>query len=207
MTHFTDERWADFVRQTAAQADMAKMQSHLDQGCVDCRKTWELWSKVAAAARRDAQTEVPSELMHLAETRFAVSHPARETVGVAQAAKLMFDSLMQPSAAGLRSSAASCRQLMYQSGSCCIDVRIESRPEKSRISLIGQIQDALSSESMAQLPISLVEGKRTVAATETNSLGEFHMEFERTNKLSLSIGLRNKTLVMPLPGAPSEAKG
>lgn len=207
MTHFTDERWADFVRQTAAQADVAKMQSHLDQGCADCRKAWELWSKVATAARRDAQTEVPSELVHLAATQFAVNLPKPQTVGVAHVAQLMFDSFLQPSAAGVRSSGASCRQLMYQTGSCCIDVRIETRPEKSRISLIGQIQDALSSDSMAQLPISLVEGKRTVVATETNSLGEFHMEFERSNKLSLSIGLRNKTLVMPLPGAPSEAKG
>lgn len=208
MMHFTDKLWVDFVRHTASPSDMAAMQSHLDQGCDRCAKAYALWSKVAAVARRDAQAAVPTELLHLAKARFIANPPAREASGVAaHLAQLVFDSLMQPSAAGVRSAASSCRQLMYQTGSCCIDVRIESLPEKSRISLIGQIQDNLSTDSMAALPVSLVEGKRTVVATETNSLGEFHMEFERNSKLSLSIGLRRKTLVMPLPGAPQEEIG
>jgi len=207
MSHFTDELWVDFVRHTASSSDSASMQSHLDQGCDRCRKAHALWTKVAAVAQRDAQTEVPPELLHLVKTRFTLDRPATVSTGVAHVAQLMFDSLMQPAAAGFRSPSASCRQLMYQTGSCCVDVRMESLPEKSKISLVGQIQDNLSTDSMAALPVSLVEGKRTVVATETNSLGEFHMEFERANKLSLSIGLRNKTLVMPLPGTPQESKG
>lgn len=206
MTHFTDEHWIDFVRYTASEADRAAMQKHLDQGCDRCRKACDLWTKVTAAARRDAGAEVPPELVHLAKASFAVNPPAPVEDGVACLAQLMFDSLLQPAAAGMRSPGASCRQLMYQTGSCCIDVRIESLPERSRISLIGQIQDNLATDSMASLPVSLVEGKRTVVTTETNSLGEFHMEFERANKLSLSIGLRHKTLVMPLPGTPQESK-
>jgi hypothetical protein len=202
MSHFAEENWVDFVRNTLVAGRRSEMQAHLDRQCDACQGAWKLWSNIADVARRDAQVQLPAELLRGAEARFSLLEAASS--GIADFAALVFDSRIQPATAGMRSANSTCRQLMYQTGTYCVDVRMESQPLKSKISLVGQIQDKAPTGSLEALPISLVEGSRTVVSTETNSMGEFHMEFERANKLSISIALRGKTLVMPLPETPWE---
>lgn len=86
----------------------------------------------------------------------------------------MFDSLARHAVAGVRSTAASNRQLLYRAGDYSVDLQIAALDE-SRADLMGQVLRAgeAAFESVSGLALELVRKGETVCSTSTDEMGEF----------------------------------
>jgi len=105
-------------------------------GCVECRTLWELF--VAFAGTAEARlTAAPSAWVERALA--IVARPGRENILSRLAAKLVFDSWLEPSYAGLRGVRdADARRLEWQSGPWHLDLRAEAVPDGWEI--VAQVQ-------------------------------------------------------------------
>ena len=106
-------------------------------------------------------------------------------VGVA---RLLYDSLRMHGPVGVRSSQATGRRFVYEHNNTTIDVQLNTQPGSNRISLMGQVLDGnkplVSYENMA---VVLNARNRTLARTTTNRQGEFRLQFEFAENVSLEI--------------------
>jgi hypothetical protein len=106
-------------------------------------------------------------------------------------ARLIFDSLTQPLAPGLRSQALAPRQQLFTRGRFRIDTRLEPSPGRGtlRTSLVGQVIERPAPRSAAQPgeapTVLLYAADRPLAAANANRYGEFHLEFEPAEDLRL----------------------
>jgi CheY-like chemotaxis protein len=109
--------------------------------------------------------------------------------------RIIFDSFQSPLSAGVRSlSPAGVRHLAYQHKSTIIDLSIELPKGSDRISLAGQVLDAEKKND--GLSVLLVSGVSTLMRTATNQFGEFHLEFESTEDVSLEIRLGERSWIL-----------
>jgi len=116
-----------------------------------------------------------------------------------QGVRLVFDSFLQPSEAGIRGS-ASARQFLFETDELYVDLRLD--PQAERVSLVGQIMDRTRATQAVQgLPIHLQQGLLQLKATNTNQFGEFQFEFDAGTDFYISIVRNEKpTIVLPLYG-------
>jgi hypothetical protein len=121
-------------------------------------------------------------------------------------ATLVFDSFQTPAAAGIRGAFTSARQLLYRSGSVCIDMRMQPKPGTDSMVLVGQLLDSASpTQGMGDVSVSLVCEGDTVACKKTNDFGEFDFGFETLHHSQLIIGIgKRKTIVVPVPDSVIE---
>jgi len=111
-------------------------------------------------------------------------------------ARLIFDSLRYPLPTGVRGFSSGPRQLAYQHKKTIIDLSIEFQERSGRMSLAGQVLDGERRGKNDGLPVVLVNGMGTVARTATNPSGEFQMECECPEDLSLEIRLGERSWVL-----------
>jgi hypothetical protein len=196
--HFSDGSWADFARNLVTPSVKATMQRHIDDGCKQCEATLLIWHGVVSVAKEDGFYAPPDDTL-----RVAKSHFAGVAVGVKTSlpARLVFDSSLQPVAAGLRGKVSS-QQFLYEADDYVIDLRLEPQRELDRISLVGQVLNRAKTHRAAQgLLVRLLKGVLPVANTATNDFGEFQLEFDAGHDLSIAIGLdEEKVIVLPLHG-------
>jgi DNA-binding NarL/FixJ family response regulator len=107
---------------------------------------------------------------------------------VMNAARLVFDSFLQPMPAGVRSvSQLPFRQLVYRSGSLMADVWLEPQTE-SNVALVGQIVDSNKPDRQSDLTSVVLHGpKGRIAYATTNKFGEFHLSFDFEPSVTLEI--------------------
>jgi len=109
---------------------------------------------------------------------------------------LLYDSLRMHGAIGVRSSLASGRRFVYEHNNTTIDVKLDTQPGSSRISLIGQVLEGTkplsSHENMA---VILNARNRTLARTTTNRQGEFILQFEFSEDVSLEIRVGERSWI------------
>jgi len=209
MTHFTLEQWADFARQNVSPAEGSKMQQHLKDGCSQCAETLELIRKVADLAGREGSYEPPQESLRFTKSLFS-SIPSRTTNMVQDFMELMFDSFMQPQAAGIRAALVSSRQLLYRKGDCCIDMRIEHAAGAKDAILIGQVLDSgEQNRGVGSILVQLMSGETVIANTATTSHGEFQFQFMPADSLQLCFGVSSQNCfwikIPPLETLPESA--
>lgn len=198
--HFQAERWADLVRNVISDRDRAEMESHLSRGCESCKSEFQAWSRVASISRDERKFEPPQDALHMAKTQLALQRPEPTSSGIRDIAALVMDSFSAPAMAGVRSRQSSSRQLLYQQGSCVIDVRVELKPSSSKLNIIGQVQDSQMVESdFKKVSVCVLTGNSLVMHTTTSNTGEFHLEIEAVEKLSLQVGLEGRSIVLPVP--------
>lgn len=114
---------------------------------------------------------------------------AREALRrVMNAARLVFDSFLQPMPAGVRSvSQLPFRQLVYRSGSLMADLWLEPQTE-SNVALVGQIVDSNKPDRPLDLTSVVLHGpKGRIAYATTNQFGEFHLSFDFEPSVTLEI--------------------
>ena len=111
-------------------------------------------------------------------------------------ARMIFDSFRHPLAAGVRGSTTGTRQLAYQHKSTIIDLSIELADGSGRISLAGQVLDGERKGKNDGLPVLLVSGNGTLARTATNKFGEFQVECDFPEDVSLEIRLGERSWVL-----------
>ena len=101
---------------------------------------------------------------------------------------LVFDSFRQPELAGVRSTGALPRQLLYKAGRYTIKVQVEPGAASDRLCIVGQILDEQDPAAVLRdIAVSAMKGTRTLGRTHTNRMGEFHLEPDATEKLQLSV--------------------
>ncbi len=131
---------------------------------------------------------------------------------VTQAARLVFDSFLQPLPDGIRISQLPARRLVYEVGSLMADLWIEPQTDSRRIALVGQLVDSAKPDRrLDRLPIVLRGQKGPIALATTNEFGEFHVDFDFEPTLTLEMETsRYQWVSLALPSlvqATSRASG
>jgi hypothetical protein len=193
MQHFSDEIFVDLVRGTEAPTH-TELQPHLAVQCSECTRTLKVWQRLQAIGARESTYCPPADSVRMAKFEYEARRAAESELP----GKLIFDSLSQPAFAGVRSAgAAAARQMVYEADGMMVDLRFDRRARSNYISLIGQVLDQKAPRvSLANASVMLWTEKGLVLAeTQTNVLGEFHLEFEAQNRLRLSIQASTRTLI------------
>jgi hypothetical protein len=125
--------------------------------------------------------------------------------GKLELARLLFDSALQPIAAGVRGSTAVVRQLLYRSGSVCIDMRMQPKLGSDSVVLMGQLLDsAKPAHGISGVPVSLLSKGDTVSRDKTNEVGEFDFGIDALSQMQLVFGMGDsRTIVVPVPDGES----
>ncbi len=113
-----------------------------------------------------------------------------------QMARMIFDSLRYPLSPGVRGLSPGARQLAYQHKRMIIDVSLELAEGSGRMSLAGQVLDGERKGKNEGLSVLLVSGNGTLARTATNEFGEFQVECEFPEDVSLEIRLGERSWVL-----------
>jgi hypothetical protein len=155
---------------------------------------------VASIAVEEHSNEPPQDAVHQATAQLALRRPWPAQSGVRHIAALVLDTFRAPAAVGIRHRQSTSRQLLYQQGTCVIDLRVELKPGSSKLSIIGQVQDSAMAEAdFKKVSVCALSENSLVMHTTTNDAGEFHLECEAVEKLSIQIGLEGKSVVLPIP--------
>ena len=199
MKHFSDELWADFVRNLAPAATAQAMHKHIEDGCSKCEAVLRSWQSVFRITQEESGFSPPEDVVRIAKAQFAAVGGVQQRRPV----RLVFDSNLQPITAGVRGS-ISARQLLYETDELYIDLRLEPQREanRERVCLVGQILDRTSETRAAQgLKVQLMQGQQAVTDTATNQHGEFQLEFDAGKDMCLSIGHeKDRMVVLPIYG-------
>ena len=149
-----------------------------------------MWQRVREAANRQMATEPEDNVVRFVKGSFSLRgdrHPKRSRGFLAE---LIFDSSLQPLPAGVRSSTASPRQLLFGAENLRIDLRLEPQIDSESVALIGQVLDAEDpGKGPAPVTVALLKAGKLVAETKTNRFGEFQLGCGRSAKLELRVTL------------------
>jgi hypothetical protein len=187
MEHFSEQNWVDFVRGTALLGTKQRVDQHLATGCSGCCTALDFWKRIAGLAAGERDCAPPADLVHLVKAEFAVR--SGFWVGPQTFAGIVFDSAIQPLAAGLRAARAATRQVIYEAEGLTVDLRFERKQQGNMVSACGQVLDKeapLCWLNNAAILLCTHEG-RMVTRTETNEYGEFQFEFEPQEHLRMSV--------------------
>lgn len=196
--HFALEELADLARNIGPADRLKAMKEHVAD-CRKCAKASETWQRVAEAAHRLPASEPPEGTVRVAKALYAAHGPQKAKGPKSLVAQLLFDSSMAPAQAGVRSSAANSRQLLFGSGDYRVDLRIEPQDDSDTVALLGQILHASKpGKNLGSVAVSLNEGKRVLAKSQTNSLGEFQLQCDLKPTLELRLMLPDTQLAIPL---------
>jgi hypothetical protein len=197
LKHFSEEAWADLVRDVTAPAMRTMMQQHINDGCGKCETALQVWQAVLSIARSESDFAPPHDVVRVSKSQFAAT-----VSGAKHGLRLLFDSNLQPITAGVRGS-VSARQFLYETDDYYIDLRLEPRRDSDSTCVVGQVLNRTGSERAAQnVPVRVHSGTLPLAETVTNQFGEFQLEFEAGNNLCLSIGHNQPAdeIILPLYG-------
>jgi hypothetical protein len=113
-----------------------------------------------------------------------------------QVARLLFDSFLTPSLAGVRSLHTSGRHFSYEHNNITIDVLVDVQPGSERISLMGQVLDSTRPQARKEnLAVVLTAKSGTLARTTTNRWGEFNLQFQFAENVSLEIRMGERSWI------------
>ena len=203
MQHFSSHQWADFVRNVSGDKEKAAMQAHLETGCKRCSKALGAWARVREIVTRERSYQPPESVVRTVKAALAAIHGRPARIRVAQ---LLFDSLLAPALAGVRSGASAPRQMLFGIGDYRIDVRIE--PSADTMTLTGQMLVSTDpARPVRDVEVKLTKGRETLAISRTNEFGEFELNSSLTGDLHLEFaipqGMPIRIPVLQTPGTDS----
>ncbi len=205
MKHFSIDDWIDFARQVEGSGQRSVMQQHLDEGCTKCSKTLALWRRVVDITKLQNTWEPPAWAVQAVNASFALRKVVSFPAGKLELARLLFDSALQTVTVGVRGSSAAVRQLLYRSGSICIDMRMQPKPGSDAVVLMGQLLDSAKPDhGVSGIPVSLLSEGDTVSRGRTNDVGEFDFGITTLDHLQLVFGIgESRTIIVPVPDGES----
>ena len=199
MEHFSERAWADFVRGIGESEMKANVKSHLARGCSDCRAAFDVWNRVQATLGNERTYTPPDSAVRMVKQEFTAAYSPEQRSSVL--ASLLFDTFAQPLPAGIRSTVAVARQLVYEAEGLTVDLRLDRQPQSNKICVVGQVLDKgipRVSPSGASIMIWTEKGLPIVQA-RANVSGEFQLEFEPQDGLRLSVNVDGRrTIRIPL---------
>ena len=187
MKHFSDEAWTDFVRGFGTSATSREIETHIASGCLDCVTVCGMWTKVYSIAANEPSFAPPDGVVRMVKLGFAASQSAQPSPWTL--ARLVFDSLSQPLAIGVRSGGSDSRQIVFDAEGTMVDLVLDTRPQSGTISLVGQVVDK-GGAKIAPRKVAVIlwtENGQPLAETSANEFGEFQLEFAAQDRLRLSV--------------------
>lgn len=196
MRHFSLEEWADFARAVVEKGRKELMQQHLDDGCRQCDEILKTWTRIRQAAQRDRSYDPPEPATRMAKGLL----PLHGKSAKPSIARLLFDSLQNPVIPGVRSASTTARQMLYGVGTYRIDLRMEPQMDSDKVSLVGQVLNSADPvKAGAQVTVVLLRGNKVLGESQTNALGEFHLECSLEGQLHLLLTLpRSRDVKIPI---------
>ena len=172
------------------------MHQHIKDGCRKCQTALQVWQGVLSIARAESSITPPDDLVRVVKSQF-VSDAAAGKHGF----RLLFDSSLQPASAGIRGSVTA-RQFLFETDDYYIDVRLEPTRGSKSACLVGQVMNRnAGARAPQEMKVRLRQGLRPMAETATNRFGEFQLEFEADQNLSLALGdSEENEIILPLYG-------
>jgi hypothetical protein len=204
MEHYSIQNWVDFVRKVTDAQTTTAMQEHLNEGCTKCSKSVQLWRFVMDETQQLNRAEPPESSVRSVNAGFRIRKVVPFPSGKLDLAVLQFDSDVRPIMAGVRGSVqTSARQLLFRSGTVCIDMRMQPTPGSESIVLIGQLLDSMNpGHGIGGIPVSLLSKGDTVSRKRTNDDGEFDFGVRPSKDMQLVFGIGDsRTIVVAVPEA------
>ena len=204
MKHFTTAEWIDFANEAVAKGKRQEMESHLEEGCPRCKKTVSLWQKVRQTAKSATDCQPPEDAVRIAKADFTGARLYGKRSKVAGLVEVLFDSFLQPLAAGARSSDSGVRQMLYRAEPYQVDLQIEAKPGANKIVVTGQLLDLRNPDLPGRdVPVVISNLRGHVVQTVTNEFGEFREEIGSSSDLELKLlGENEKAIIISLQDAP-----
>jgi hypothetical protein len=198
MDHFSENAWVDLARGFGASTESQGMKAHLASGCLKCKTAYGFWGRLQTMALAEDSYTPTANLVRLAKLEFAANQqiePEKSTL-----ASLLFDSFSQPLLAGVRSSAATARQLVYEAEGLVVDLRFDRLVPSGMVSAVGQILDKrVPRELLGGSPVVVwTDDGQLVATTDANGFGEFQLEFVPQERLRLTARVGRRKVHIPL---------
>jgi hypothetical protein len=203
MRHYRLESWIDLARGVVPEVTREAMQRHLRHGCEKCSAEYALWSAMSGFATAETVFDPPTEVVRTVKLALPGDARTRFTTRIKEVAQLLFDSFQTPQVEGVRAAHLGGRQLLYKAGPILIDMRLELSDESGRCSLTGQVfHSEKEPQAMRDLSVHLLHGQSELANTQTNSLGEFAIEYKAAKDLQVAVEVSPvKDVYLPLEGA------
>jgi hypothetical protein len=198
--HFSDEQWSDYVRNLTAPGIVVEIQRHLDSGCKECEAAARFWSTFYEVSPHAFEFQPPAEVIRAVEASFASRNfTLRRKSSVV--ARVIFDSMLQPAPAGVRSSRHSPRRIVSRVGRWVIDLQLEQTSGKKLIVTGQVINRPWLARAAPALDISLMREQVVLGRSATNQFGEFQVSGESGSDLHLYIDAPGRMAIkVPLPG-------
>ncbi|HEU0005171.1 MAG TPA: hypothetical protein VFS12_04180 [Terriglobia bacterium] len=202
MKHYTLVEWVEFARGVLPTEQRGAMQRHLDSPCQTCLDAVAFWHTVLARASSHVRSQPPEATVNQVKALFRLVNPSERRAWPLRLAERIFDSDLLSASAGIRSEAATGRQMVYRFGDCLLDLRMETGHKG--ISLVGQVLNATNpAEPCRDARVVLWESS-TLAETTSNEFGEFILDAETSTVPWVLVEVADHpTMVVALP----EAKG
>ena len=123
--------------------------------------------------------------------------------------RLVFDTAAHGMTAGTRLRETSGRHLLFEVAELCLDLRYDHPPRSATAVVIGQLADRRDPLSpLRGLPVFLVVGKRILARTTSNRMGEFRLEFPPEDGMRVCLDCGNQELIeVPVNPAVEDSSG
>ena len=203
MKHFSTEEWIDFANEAVAKGRRQEMQSHLDEGCPRCKKVASLWQKVRQTAKSAAECQPPESAVRIAKAGFTGVRLEGKLANAPGLVQVLFDSFLQPSVAGARSSGSGTRQMLYRADPYQVDLQIEAKPGANKLVVTGQLLDLRNPDVPGRdVPVIISNLRGHVVQTVTNEFGEFREEIRASSDLELKLlGDDEKAVIISLRDA------
>jgi hypothetical protein len=183
--HFTEQRWADFVRGLASDRERREIELHLET-CDGCQLIANRLGLVVRMGASESVLEVPEDTVQRARLVFESSPGTGWTESFPTlVAELVSSTREDWQLAGVRSAEGNLEgsagdRLLFRAGDYSVDLKVEPPSTADRGEIIGQISnDEDRTESLEGVLVQMVVLGRTIGETETNRFGEFLMDYPR----------------------------
>jgi hypothetical protein len=189
--HIPFETLADMAEERLAGAERAAAQTHIS-GCSRCATQLHRLEETLNLMRTDSTEDAPAELIARTVNLFRLRPSKAESSFVHRVlAALSFDSMQLAPAYGVRSGAASARQLLYSAGEHDLDLRVSMKDESWIVS--GQVLGPACTGGEVEL--SSASG---AARAALNELCEFSLPPVSSGSYTLHV--RFKDVEVEVPG-------
>jgi hypothetical protein len=203
--HFSSLQWVDFLHTTESPSQRSNMQEHLDQGCKVCTAQASVWTCLMRFAQQESSYEPPASAVRIAKSYFHAFSQAFKNSADVRILRHTYDSLNVGALIGVRGSPGAPRQLLYNSSSVFVDLRMEQKKDSRWMALTGQVVDAQLEDGIPhQCTISLLGRRDPAIHATTSDCGEFAFQFKPNGAMALLLSPKDVALLLLLP--PSEGE-
>lgn len=173
--HFKQQEWIDYVRGVLRPDRAGILASHLREGCTHCSQTVGVWRNVALQSQREPLYQPPERAVQEAKALFQLHHLPLRGWPV-RLAEILYDSMLQPAPAGVRSSNTAGRLLVSHADGLRIEVSLTLDAAQDEVSLCGQIFDPANPKAdFTGTQVILIQDHADSQDTETGRYGEFSL--------------------------------